>query len=105
MTLINPDSPLQVGDMITLCSAVGGEVGEVEIVGVFAGNVYKTSATVAGNKSIFIRRATHKAGKETGIFVFVTKNETTGRWSREETGQAMRWGCRPRRPVDQSATY
>jgi hypothetical protein len=97
MTALSPDEPLMVGDLIEL-GGVLKQPATFKIIQVI-GNVYKTNATSL-NKPVYIRRATHKAGVENGIFVFVAKDPDTGRWKRTDFGTpAEEWGSNPMRPA------
>lgn len=95
MTLVHPDSPLQVGDQIEMHSKLHGYLGLFKIMAALPGGVYKTNA-YDRNGLRHIRRAKHRPAKENGQFVFVQKH-ATGRWGRCECGPAKEWACNPQR--------
>ena len=92
---LSPDEPLQVGDIVET-GDVFGHSATCTVVVAFKEGVYEIQHK--NGVGCYIRRAKHKAGVETGIFVYVEKN-ANGRWVRESTGPADSWACNPKRPL------
>lgn len=96
--VIDPDTPLAIGDLIEAGSVMGTK-HECIVVGVVNDNIYEIR-TEGGDKTEFIRRARHKEGVKNGIFVYVKRN-ARGQWVRTETGPAYYWAAHPKRQIGQ----
>lgn len=93
---IDPDTPLEIGDLIQAGSVLGREYKCI-VVNVVNNNVYEIRAE-GGDTTEFIRRARHKEGIKNGIFVYVKRN-ARGQWVRTETGLAEYWAAHPKRVI------